>query len=135
MSNPVPPPVRRVLDPVERISEVLFGLIMALTITGSLSVADAGRNEVRTMWIGALGCNLAWGLIDGIMYLMACLAERAQTLRTAHGIRRARSAEAAHQLIAAALPPAAVAVLRPEDLERIRRHVLESPEPAMRPRI
>ena len=51
----------RVLDPSERIAEVLFGLIMVLTFTGSLSIADAGANDVRVMLIGALGCNLAWG--------------------------------------------------------------------------
>src|SRR4030095_1819511 len=48
---------KRVLDPVERISEVLFGLIMVLTFTGSLSVAEAGRDDVRTMLICALGCE------------------------------------------------------------------------------
>jgi len=57
-------------------SEVLFGLIMVLTFTGSLSVAEAGRDEVRTMLIGALGCNLAWGIIDAVLYLMGSLAER-----------------------------------------------------------
>ena len=34
----------RVLEPSERISEVLFGLIMVLTFTGSLSVAEKGRD-------------------------------------------------------------------------------------------
>ena len=64
------------LDPMEHILEVLFGLIMALTFTGSLSVAKSGNGEVRTMLAGALGCNIAWGLIDAIMYLMAGLAEK-----------------------------------------------------------
>jgi Trk-type K+ transport system membrane component len=50
----------RVLDPIERVSEVIFGLLMAMTFIGSLSVATAGREEVRTMMITALGCNLAW---------------------------------------------------------------------------
>ena len=66
-----PVPSRRVLEPVERLSEVLFGLIMVLTFTGSLSVAEAGRDDVRAMLIGALGCNLAWGIIDGVLYLEA----------------------------------------------------------------
>ena len=57
---------RHPLEPMERISEVLFGLIMVLTYTCSFSVAGAGREEVRTMLIGALGCNLAWGLIDAV---------------------------------------------------------------------
>jgi hypothetical protein len=47
----------RVLDPIERVSEVIFGLLMAMTFIGSLSVATAGREEVRTMMITALGCN------------------------------------------------------------------------------
>jgi hypothetical protein len=55
----------RILDPMDRISEVLFGLIMALTFTCTLGVAIADNIQVRTMLIGALRCNLAWGIIDG----------------------------------------------------------------------
>ena len=66
----------RVLEPVERISEILFGLIMALTITGAVSVATSDHFQIRTMLWAALGCNLAWGIIDGGMYLMARLGER-----------------------------------------------------------
>ena len=61
--NPLERSSKRVLDPIDRISEVLFGLIMVLTFTGSLSVTEAGRESIRTMLIGALGCNLAWELL------------------------------------------------------------------------
>jgi hypothetical protein len=70
--------IRPVLDPMDRISEILFGLIMVLTYTSTLSVVTADRVEVRTMLIGALGCNLAWGIIDAGLYLMMCLNERAR---------------------------------------------------------
>jgi len=69
---------QRLLDPLDRISEVLFGLIMAVTIVGSLSIATAGRAEVRTVLIGALGCNIAWGLVDAVMYVLRGMAERAR---------------------------------------------------------
>ena len=69
----------RVLEPVERISEILFGLIMALTITGAVGVATADHFQIRTMLFAALGCNLAWGIIDGGMYLMARIGERGLT--------------------------------------------------------
>ena len=95
----------RVLDPGERIAEVLFGLIMVLTFTGSLSIADAGRDDVRIMLIGALGCNLAWGLIDAVLYLMGCLAERGRDRETYRAIRQSATPEQARRLIAAALPP------------------------------
>jgi len=57
----------RVLDPIERILEILFGLFMVLTFTGKLSMASAGRDEVRTMLVAAIGCNIAWGFVDGVM--------------------------------------------------------------------
>src|ERR1700740_1360880 len=67
---------KHALEPTETISEILFGLIMVLTFTCSLSVRCAGREQVRTLLIGALGCNLAWGIIDGYMHLLHCFVER-----------------------------------------------------------
>ena len=67
---------RRILDPVDRVTEVIFGLLMAMTFVGSLSVATAGREEARTMLIAAFGCNLAWGLADAVIYLLRTWTER-----------------------------------------------------------
>src|SRR5207237_6050846 len=103
---------RRVLEPIDRVSEVLFGLIMVLTFTGSLSIAEAGRSEVRTMLIGALGCNLAWGIIDGVLYLMGCLAEKGRGLLTFRAVRRAADPKEAQGLMAPALPSVFSSVLR-----------------------
>jgi VIT1/CCC1 family predicted Fe2+/Mn2+ transporter len=69
---------RRILDPVDRSSEVLFGLIMALTFTGTISVTEADRAEVRSMLAAALGCNIAWGLVDAVMYVVTALVQRAR---------------------------------------------------------
>ena len=106
-----------VLDPIQRVSEVLFGLIMVLTFTGSLSVAEAGRDDVRAMLIGALGCNLAWGLIDAVLYLMGCLAEKGRNLITFREVRKAPDTQYAQRLIAEALPPVVASVLKPPELE------------------
>src|SRR5512136_594671 len=104
---------KRVLEPYDRISEVLFGLIMVLTFTGSLSIAEAGRESIRTMLIGALGCNLAWGIIDGVLYLMGCLAEKGRGLLTLRAVRKAGDPRKAQQLIADALPPVVASILQP----------------------
>jgi hypothetical protein len=120
---------KRVLEPIDRVSEVLFGLIMVLTFTGSLSVAEAGRDDVRTMLIGALGCNLAWGIIDGVLYLMGCLAERGGGLRTFRAVRKATDPNAAQRLIADALPPVVASVLEPTELEAVRQRLMQLPEP------
>jgi VIT1/CCC1 family predicted Fe2+/Mn2+ transporter len=68
--------MKPVLDPVERVSEIIFGVLMAMTFIGALSVADSGREDVRTAMIAALGCNLAWGLADAVMYIVGTLTER-----------------------------------------------------------
>jgi hypothetical protein len=81
---------KRILDPVDRVSEILFGLIMLLTFTGSLSVAEAGREDIRTMLIGALGCNLAWGIIDagarlqGLVQLAEARSRERERVRIRH---------------------------------------------------
>ena len=66
----------RVLDPVERVSEVVFGVLMAMTFIGAMNVASAGRQEIRTVMAAALGCNIAWGLTDAVMYMVAVVTER-----------------------------------------------------------
>jgi VIT family len=119
-----------VLEPIDRVSEVLFGLIMVLTFTGSLSVAEAGREDVRVMLVGALGCNLAWGLIDAVLYLMACLAEKGRNLSTFRAVRRASVASHGQRLVAAALPPIVASLLKPEELEELRARVMQLPEPS-----
>src|SRR5437763_16828416 len=93
----------RLLDPIDRISEILFGLIMAVTIVGSLAIATAGRNEMRTIMAAALGCNLAWGLVDAVMYLLRTVTERTRNRALALHVKSAGHAEA-HRLIAQALP-------------------------------
>jgi hypothetical protein len=119
----------RVLEPIERISEVLFGLIMVLTFTGSLSAAESGRAEVRTMLIGTIGCNLAWGLIDAIMYLMASLADRASERRLVKSVHGATTEAEAASKIADSLPAAIFAALTPKDVSRIRQELVRLPEP------
>jgi hypothetical protein len=81
-----------VLDPIAHISEILFGLIMVLTLICTLSAGEAGQQEIRTMLIEAIGCNLAWGFVDAIMCLMSNLTERAQK----HSHIRFHSTGAAH---------------------------------------
>lgn len=129
MLNISPMNPARLLDPNQRIAEVLFGLIMVLTFTGSLGVADAGREDVRVMLIGALGCNLAWGIIDGVFYLMGSLAEKGSGLQTLRAVRESANPAQAQSLIAGALPPTIAAVLEPAELDKLHQRLRQLPEP------
>ncbi len=125
----------RVLDPVERVSEVIFGLLMAMTFIGSLSVATAGSEDVRTMMITALGCNLAWGLADAVMYLVRTATERTRHLTLLKRLRGGADAVTGQGFIAEALPPVLAAAAGTEGLEIIRRRLVEMPPLPRRSRL
>ena len=123
----------RLLDPIARVSEILFGLIMALTFTGTLSAAGAGREDVRELLIGMLGCNLAWGLVDAVMFLMSSLTERGHDLLTLKAVRTAATPGEGHRVIAGALPPIVAPLLARDDYERVRQGLLALPDVASKP--
>lgn len=128
-------PSLRILDPSERTAEVLFGLIMVLTFTGSLSMAEAGRADIRTMLVGALGCNLAWGLIDGALYLLGALAERSRDREVYRAIRHAERPTEGRHAILDAIPKVIGAALDSIVLEDIRLRVRRRPVAPDRPRL
>jgi len=125
----------RVLDPVERSSEVLFGLIMVLSFTGSISVASAGKEEVRELLIGALGCNLAWGIIDAVMYLMMIVIERGRSLAIGRAVRASKDPAEGRRLLADSLFEPLDELFDSEALERARAKIVASPSPPGRPRL
>jgi len=112
---------RRILDPPARISEILFGVIMALTFTTTIDAASAGREEVRTLLFAAVGCNVAWGLVDALMYLVDVLSERGRDLLTLRAVRTASSPDAARAVIAGVLPPIVARLLTGDDFARLQR--------------
>jgi hypothetical protein len=122
--TPVP---ARILEPLDRISEILFGLIMAVTIVGSLSIATAGRDDLRTVLVGALGCNLAWGLVDAVMYLVRAASERSRLRRLAARVLSAPAGEAAHASIRAVLPEHVARITGPAELDGMRRRLADLP--------
>jgi len=126
---------KRVLNPVDRISEILFGLIMALTFTCTISVAEADKAEVRDILIGAIGCNIAWGLVDAVMFILTGMAEKGRGKTILNFVRETKNPEKAREFIADALPPVIVSVLKTETLEDMRRSLLNIPESALNTRI
>ena len=122
------------LDPIERSSEVLFGLIMVLTFTGSLRITGADHDSVRTMLLAALGCNLAWGIIDAVMYLMAVLSERSHNLLLLRQVRTA-SPEEGRRLISDAMSIDLAEVITEKEVEAVRHRFTELPEPARHARL
>jgi VIT1/CCC1 family predicted Fe2+/Mn2+ transporter len=118
--------VERHLDPASRMGEVLFGLIMVLsiTLTAGLNVTE-GKAGVRQLLVAALGCNIAWGIIDGIMYVMNCMAERSVRARLIRLIQDAPDQGAALDIIREEVEPKLEPLAGPEDRESFYRSMLK----------
>ena len=124
---------KRVLEPIDRISEVWFGLIIVLTFTCSISVKNAGRDDVMEMILAAFGCNAAWGILDGFMYLQTCFTRRARSIATLQALRQAQDRANAHQLIVGAMSSFVASVMSEAELEAIRSKLIRLPEVQARP--
>ena len=115
---------------------MLFGLLMALTFVGAVSVAGAGRQQIRDMFVAALGCNLAWGLVDAIMYLVGTVTDRGRSLMLVHSVRGAPDAEAGRRLLEPLLSRAAASLVSPTEVEAIRKRIVAlssvPPRPTLR---
>ena len=124
-----------VLNPVDRVSEMLFGLYMALTFVGAVSVADSGRTEVRELLAAALGCNLAWGLVDAVMYLVRTITDRGRSLTLVRSVRAATDTGTARTLIKESLSKPLAGVMTDTEIESIRQRVVSLPSPPERPKL
>ncbi|NIE64344.1 VIT1/CCC1 transporter family protein [Burkholderia sp. Ax-1719] len=121
--NPHPPiPEKRepVLNTVDRVTELCFGLFMALTFVGAIKAVTAGEDAGRKLFFAALGCNLAWGLADAVMFLVRTLADRGQRLTLALTVKREPNRAAAVRALRNALPKALEPLVDDAELEQIR---------------
>jgi VIT1/CCC1 family predicted Fe2+/Mn2+ transporter len=113
---------------MDRAAEILFGLIMALTFTCSISIANTRDTEIRQLIIAALGCNLAWGLVDATMYLVGILAIRNRNKEIFEVVRNSSGTGSASKYISGSLPPVIASVITTEELEIIRNRLVTLPQ-------
>jgi hypothetical protein len=114
------------LDPGERLGELLFGLIMVLTFTLGAGIELRGdREATRDLLIAALGCNAAWGIIDGALHLMGRLSARGRIHRIVKRVQAAERREQALALVARELDERIPAIVEPEIRAALEADVLE----------
>jgi VIT1/CCC1 family predicted Fe2+/Mn2+ transporter len=95
---------------------------MVLTCTlGASLLAGIDREGLRATLIAALGCNIAWGIIDAALYVMGNVFVRSRNQRLMQAIRSAPDAATALALVRDALEPRVGSHGRETDRERFYR--------------
>jgi hypothetical protein len=109
-------------------SEILFGLIMVLTFTGTISVSSSGEQDVSQLLWAALGCNVAWGLVDGIMYLMDTIIGRAYKVKVLNIIRLTKDVSETRSIMRENIAPLVSELLNDEEIDMLGEKVKKLPE-------
>lgn len=118
---------KRLLNPVDRAGEVLFGLIMSLSFTCSISIANSSATEVRQLLIAALSCNFTWGIIDGSMYLIGVSVKRNRNKLILDHVLASTDIDKTRKFIAETMPPIVASLIETEALEALRNKLKQLP--------
>jgi hypothetical protein len=115
------------LDPATSMGEVLFGLIMTLTFTlgAGITIQEEGREGARQLLIATIGCNVAWGVIDGVFYMLGQLFERGRRRRVVQFVRSATKDADAEALVAGELDDVIEKVMTPEERQVLYGRIVQ----------
>jgi len=91
--------ISRLLDPIDRLAETIYSILIFLSFTLAFRLitmngnpaAPVDRAYVNSLLLAALGAIIAWGLIDGIMYALLSRLERGERHRLLHQIQSAET--------------------------------------------
>ena len=117
------------LNTMDRTSEILFGIIMTLTFTCSIGIANAKNTEIRQLIIAAISCNIAWGLVDATAHIVGTIAQRSRNRAILNSLRSILEKDKARKYISDSLPSYIASVLSTEEIEDLRNRLVNSPEP------
>jgi hypothetical protein len=88
----------RLLDPIDRLSETIYSVLILLTFTLAYRIIRVGAEPVAApesiryandLLIASLGAIVAWGVIDGLMYILMEVFQRGERHRFLHLIQTA----------------------------------------------
>ena len=70
----------------------MFGLIMVLSFTvGARLLTGEEGFDTTELVVGAVGCNVAWGVIDAVLFVLGALFHRSRRARFYRALRSARN--------------------------------------------
>ena len=81
------------------------------------------------MLVAAIGCNIAWGFVDGVMYVLRNLVTRARKATLMRAVREAAEPAQAHGIISQEIGNVS-RVLGAAEFERMRRWIVDQPASA-----
>lgn len=118
--------LHRRLDPAESLGEIIFGLIMVLTFTiGARLASPEDAVGPQELLVAAIGCNLAWGIIDAALYVLGCVYARSELTKLVRSVQASSNASAALDIIRDELDPVWSPMTDSPDREQVYQAILQ----------
>jgi VIT1/CCC1 family predicted Fe2+/Mn2+ transporter len=133
----------RLLDPIDGLSQAIYSILILLTFTLAFRIfklqSGAGvhpeSEQVHELLLAAIGATIAWGIIDGLMYVLTSVFERNEKQRLLRAVQGAATDDVGIDAIAAefdfTLEPITTEGKRRELYADVLEHLREGrPQPA-----
>jgi hypothetical protein len=89
-------------------------------------IDDEGREGARELLIALIGCNIAWGVIDGALYLVGQLFDRGRVRRVGLAVREASDERAAVAFVGGELDEMLESVTKESEREALYKRIAAS---------
>jgi VIT1/CCC1 family predicted Fe2+/Mn2+ transporter len=120
------------LDPIDRLSETIYSVLVMLTFTLAFRIFRLGGDPtqpiaaeyVNDLLLAAIGATLAWGLIDGVMHILMEVFQRGERHRLLRQIQAAETEQEAVAVIAEELDYVLEPISGESERQTLYRNVL-----------
>lgn len=108
------------IAPDDQAIETLSGIILTMSVLSTLQVTSAQTIDTRSLVYAAIGSTVAWGFVDGMMYLIGTLIDRTRAYKVVKGLRSAPNLLDFRKQLSAESPDYVVERLSDPSLEKIQ---------------
>jgi hypothetical protein len=115
--------IRAHLNPADLMAEMIFGLVMALGVTGAVRIGTTDLSN-RELLASVGGCNLAWGIVDGVVVVLMRMFERGRVWRIVQNARAATDDENAFAIIEAEISEEVREIMTADERRKLRELTL-----------
>lgn len=118
--------VDKQITPAGRLQEIIYALIMVITVSSTVSRAVPDTEEgIQTLVFAVLGCNIAWGIVDGVMFVLTSLFNRNKSLKMVKDATSAMTGDEALSIIDGEFNPPFEWMLGSDERKKLNEEILD----------
>ena len=92
--------MKKYLSPSDRLTEIITGIIMTTAVIGATRIGiGSGHTDFLIIFSAAMGCDIAWGLVDGVLYIFGELTDRGRHVQLLKNLKSIQDETTAIELV------------------------------------